>query len=187
MDFRCSRRRAGSRLLLLVSLTGVWSCATEEIPRYGDPQRVGGGQGGDTGASTSVGGSTGGGGGECVVDTGCAVSFKTAIFPVLDGTSSCAFTPGCHGDGKGNLTLTAGDADGYYTALTALKLKDGSSNIVPCDVAGSKMLCNLRASDGENPYGKCGSQLMPINAAKAPTLADLKAIEDWIKCGAPNN
>lgn len=177
---------AGSRLLLLVALAGLGGCATEEIPRYGDPQRVGGGQGGDTGASTSTGGS-GGGGGACEVDPTCAVSFKDTIFPVLDQKSKCAYTPGCHGDGKGNLSLTAGDVATYYDGLTALKLKDGSSNIVPCDVAGSKMLCNLKASDGDNPYGSCGSQLMPLNPVNAPTLNDLKAIEDWIKCGAPNN
>lgn len=172
-------------MLLLLTLAGLWSCASEEIPRYGDPARVGGGQGGDTGTSSSPGG--GGSGGACVVDAACAVSFKDDLFPVLDGKSKCAFSPGCHGDGKGNLTLTAADVGSYYEGLTKLKLKDGTSNIVPCDPAGSKMLCNLKVSSGTNPYGKCGSQLMPLNPVNAPTTDDLKAIEDWITCGAPNN
>lgn len=180
-----SQAPAGSRVLLLLALAGVWSCASEEIPRYGDPARVGGGQGGDTGTTTPSGG--GGSGGACVVDEACAVSFKDAIFPVLDEKSKCAFSPGCHGDGLGNLTLTAADVASYYDGLTALKLKDGTSNIVPCDPGSSKLLCNLNVSSGTNPYGKCGSKLMPPAPANAPTVDDLKAIEDWITCGAPNN
>lgn len=171
-------------VLALLALMGVGSCASEEIPRYGDPARVGGGQGGDTG-TTSPGG--GGAGGACEVDAACAVSFKDDLFPVLDQKSNCAFTPGCHGDGKGNLSLTPGDVASYFDGLTQLKLKDGSSNIVPCDPAGSKLLCNLKVSSGTNPWGTCGTQLMPLNPVNAPTTDDLKAIEDWITCGAPNN
>lgn len=175
-------KKPGLRKLLhvLVGLAGIGGCASEEIPRYGDPQRVGGGVGGTTSGTTS---STV----ACEVDPTCGVSFKDEIFPVLDTKSKCAATPGCHGDGQGNLTLTAGDADSYYTGLTALVLKDGSPNIVPCDPAGSKMLCNLQISDGDNPHGTCGSKLMPLNPNNGPTLDDLANIEDWITCGAPNN
>jgi len=162
----------------------LWGCASEEIPRYGDPQRVGGGIGGGAAGSTASGGGTGG---ACEVDTGCAVKFSTDVFPILDGKAKCATVSGCHGDSKGGLSLTAGDIPGYYSALTAFKLKDGSPNIVPCDPAGSKMLCNLKLESGTNPHGMCGSLLMPLNPADAPTLDQLTIIEEWITCGAPNN
>lgn len=182
-----SQRTVGSRGLLLLAfllaLAAVWGCASEEIPRYGDPQRVGGGVGGTSTGTTSSTGT----GGTCTVDTGCNVSFKDDLFPVLDQKAKCAFSPGCHGDGKGGLTLTEGDVAGYYDALTTFKLKDGSSNIVPCDPADSKMLCNLKVSSGTNPHGTCGTQLMPPNPANAPTPDELTNIEDWITCGSPNN
>lgn len=169
-------------LFLLAALAGAWGCASEEIPRYGDPQRVGGGQGGATTGTT-----TSSAGGACETDSTCGVSFKDDIFPVFDQKAKCAFVPGCHGDGKGGLTLTEGDVASYFDALTAFKLKDGSSNIVPCDPASSKLLCNLKVSSGTNPHGTCGTQLMPPNPANAPTPDDLTNIEDWITCGSPNN
>ncbi len=185
MVVRRAQRKTGSRgpVLVLVGLSALWGCASEEIPRYGDPQRIGGGQGGSTTGTTTSGGS----GGACVVDMACGVSFKDEIFLVLDGKAKCATTPGCHGDGKGGLTLTAGDVASYYDALTAFKLKDGSPNIVPCDPASSRMLCNLKVSSGTSPYEPCGTLLMPVVPSDAPTLDDLKNIEDWITCGSPNN
>lgn len=185
MVVRRAQRKTGSRgpVLVLVGLSALWGCASEEIPRYGDPQRVGGGQGGSTTGTTT----SGGGGGACVVDMACAVSFKDEIFPVLDGKAKCASASFCHGASKGNLTLTAGDVASYYDALTTFKLQDGSPNIVPCDPAGSKMLCNLKVESGTNPHGMCGSSLMPLNPADAPTLDQLTIIEEWITCGAPNN
>lgn len=172
----------GLLLLGLLGLAAVWGCASEEIPKYGEPQRVGGGVGGGSGGSGTT-----SSGGACEVDTACAVKFSADVFPILDGKAKCAFVPGCHGDGKGGLTLTENDIPGYYSALTSFKLKDGSSNIVPCDLEGSKMLCNLRLNTGDNPHGICGTQLMPPNPTNAPTLDELTIIEDWITCGAPNN
>lgn len=188
MLFPRSQRPGGAGLLLLFALLGAWSCASEEIPRFGEPGRVAGG----VGAAGGTGGAGGSGGTTtkaCTVDPACAVSFKKDIFPVLDTKSACASSPLCHGDGKGNMTLIAGDSANYYTTLTTFVVNhepDSGPYIVPCDPAASKFPCNLQLSDGMNPHAACAS-LMPKVASKGPTLADLKKIEDWITCGAPDN
>ncbi|MBK8253859.1 MAG: hypothetical protein IPK82_14495 [Polyangiaceae bacterium] len=177
-----SQRWGGLVATFMVATVGLWSCASEEIPKYGDPAQVAGGVGGGTTSPTT------GGSEECVVDQNCDVKFKTQIFPWLDTVAKCADS-GCHADGKGNLLLVAGDSDSYYDALTAYELDnapDVGPYVVPCAPDASKMLCNLKVSDGDNPHGSCGAT-MPILAKNGPTLADLSALEDWIACGAPNN
>lgn len=180
-----STRPGGSCLVLLAVLAGLTGCASEEIPKYGDPARVAGGAGG---GGSGAGGS-GAGGSTCEVDASCAVSFTDDIFPVLDGKAGCAGTSGCHADGKGSLTLLAGDADSYYDGLTAYQINNAPAvgkYIVPCDPAASFLPCNLKVSDGANPHTACGST-MPLVATNAPTLEELQDIEDWIACGAPKN
>lgn len=169
-------------MLVLAACAAAWGCASEEIPKYGEPaQGVGGSTGGTAG--------TGGTGGACEVDPACAVKFGTDVFPVLDTTSKCADAGLCHGNGMspGGLALEAGNAADYHGALTSFVLADGGKYVVPCDPGNSKLLCNLKVSDGDNPHGECGKATMPVAAADAPTLAQLQAIEDWIECGAPNN
>lgn len=164
-------------------------CATEQIPNYGDPAQVAGGVGGGSSGTTTTGGDGGSGGSvACDPDPACAVSFATEIFPVLDTTAKCADSGLCHGNGSapGNLDLTAGDAASYYDALVAYVIDGGGAYVVPCDPASSQILCNLKATDGTNPNGECGAT-MPVAKNDAPTLAQLKKIEDWIACGAPNN
>jgi hypothetical protein len=187
MLFSRSQRPSAAGPLLLLALLGAWSCASEETPRFGEPGRVAGG----VGAAGGAGGSGGSGGSTkpCTVNTGCTISFKKDIFPVLDTKSSCAFSPGCHGDGKGNMTLIPGDAANYYDTLTKFVVNhdpDSGPYIVPCDPAASKLPCNLQTSDGANPNGKCASA-MPKVGSKGPTLKQLQDIEDWITCGAPYN
>jgi len=183
MVFMRAQPLGGSWVVLLVIAAGVAGCASEEIPTYGDPARVAGGAGGAAGGGSSAGGNTGTGG-ACEVDDACAVSFKDDLFPVLDGTAKCA-DAGCHVTGIGDLTLEAGNAANYYTQLTKYKL-GADPYIVPCHPEQSKFPCNLKVADGMNPQDACGNT-MPVATANAPTLAQLKQIEDWITCGAPDN
>jgi len=165
-----------------------WGCASEEIPKYGDPSQVAGGVGGSGSTTTSSG--TAGTGGACDPDPTCAVKFEADVFPILDATAKCATGALCHGtDGSspGGLTLEAGNPDSYYDVLTSFVMESGDDYVVACDPGSSKLLCNLQASDGDNPHGECGKAPMPVSPADAPTLAQIKVIEDWIACGAPNN
>lgn len=148
-----------------------------------------GGVGAAGGTSAGGGGAGGSGGAMCQVDTGCKVSFKNDVYPALEGMGNCSFSPGCHGDGKGNLTLMPMAPDKFYTAITTYQMNHAPAvgpYIVPCDPKSSLLPCNLKVSDGANPHAPCGST-MPVVAAKAPTTKQLQAIEDWITCGAPNN
>lgn len=186
-----SQRPGRPWVLFLSSLlfAGAWSCASEVIPNYGDPAQVAGGVGGaggavTTGSTTTV---------ECEVDPDCAVSFKDDIFPILDrnGTQGCAVSDGaiigCHSEGKGNLTLVAGDPASYFKGLTEYVLDSPEGPyIVPCDPENSKISCNLQVADGENPQEFCGAK-MPLVKDSAPTTTELQAIKDWIACGAPDN
>jgi hypothetical protein len=167
----------------------VWGCASEEIPKYGDPAEVAGGVGGSGASGTTTTTGSGGSGGACTPDDACAVKFAADVFPILDTTAKCA-TALCHGDegsSPGGFKVTAGDAASYYGVLTTFVLEGGGDYIVPCDPDSSKLLCNLKASDGDNPRGECGKKTMPLSSSDAPTLAQIKDIEDWIACGAPNN
>lgn len=153
------------------------ACRSEETVLYGDPANVAGG-GSDNGTATST---------MCEPDLNCSVSFQDDVFPILDTKAGCGKTPTCHGDGAGELTLIAGDADNYLTTLSAYTLLDEGPYIVPCDPDASKLLCNLRPLTGEtNPFGTCGSR-MPKNAEDGPTEAEINLIKDWILCGAPDN
>lgn len=173
-------------MLSLVACAGLWGCASEEIPTYGVPAQISGVGGGGNG--TSSGGSGGGGGATC--DPTCKATFAEDVFPVLDTTAKCATGALCHGaDGSspGDFQVTAADPDSYYDLLTTFVIESGEKYVVACDPDNSKLLCNLKVSDGDNPRGACGKKLMPIDPADAPTLAQIKAIEDWIACGAPKN
>jgi hypothetical protein len=164
-------------VLLLAAWAAGWGCASEEIPKYGDPSQVIGGGGDGGGGSTSTGTT-------CQADPACAVSFATDIFPVLNGQAQCAGGGLCHGNGGGGITMTA-DAASFFQVLTTLQMATGKY-VVPCDPASSQILCNLQVSDGPANPDACGA-VMPVAAADGPTTAQLKDIEDWIACGAPDN
>jgi len=134
-------------------------------------------------------------------DAGCAVKWGADIFmgmldqPTLANcTGSGTGLSSCHGDSKGGLTLTPGDAHGAYMALKNWMIMSapgvGKQYIVPCDPMNSGVLCNLAVDDPDggaatNTYGTCGST-MPLVGVNLTTDQQAK-IAEWISCGAPEN
>lgn len=168
------------------------ACASAETIAFSDGECVAGGcQQGSTTSSTSstTSSSTGG---VCTVNMDCAVKWGTDVFAgILDTPAAgCTKTSGCHGSGQGGVTIEAGKPHEAYLALAAYTLlaQPGPAQpyIVPCDAAGSGMLCNMKQDSGTtNPYGACGS-LMPLLGTNL-TMDQLNTIADWIACGAPEN
>ncbi|MDH7462096.1 cytochrome c [Chitinophagaceae bacterium 26-R-25] len=89
------------------------------------------------------------------------VSFSNDLQPIFN--TSCA-TPGCHGDGGHNPTLTA---DKSYNALM-------SGGFVNTTIPTESIL-----------YKEINSGLMPPTG-KLPQV-QIQMVLDWIKIGAPNN
>jgi hypothetical protein len=170
---------------------GGWAvaCSSIESMSFSDGTCVGSGC-----EQTTAAGSGSSSSGTCAVDAGCAVSWKTDIFAGMLDVSTGANCTGalCHGGGIGNLTLSPGMPAAAYTAVTTFSLVGGQAYIVPCDKAGSGMLCNMKtdadagADAGTNPFGTCGSQ-MPLSGATDLTPDQIDKIATWIACGAPNN
>ncbi|MDI3288840.1 hypothetical protein [Polyangium sp. 15x6] len=173
-----------SSILLLAALAAlpmaVAGCATEEIPPYGDPAEVVGG----AGASSSSGGVT------CTGDSMCAVSFANDVVPILEAKGKCADAQ-CHGMGAGTISLTAGNAETLRTELLGLTVANGP--YIACEAAeNSKMLCNLRVEMGVTKPPNCGSLMPKVDPDDTVDDARLNqteytTIEEWIKCGAPDN
>lgn len=163
-------------------------CATEEIPPYGDPARVVGGAG--SGAASS--------GGSCTVNQNCTTSFAMDVFPILETNAKCSAAGDCHGSNQGMVSLTAGDAKKLRTELLGITIQGTQPYIVPCDKAGSKMLCNMRVDKNAgvvNPYKTadyCGVGMPLVDAADSVvdeylTVDQIETIAAWIECGAPDN
>jgi hypothetical protein len=174
------------------------ACSTTETINFSDGHEndcVAGGcaQGTSSSSSTSS-ASSASSSGMCVVNQSCAVKWGADVFTGIFETDSagCTKTGLCHGDGKGNLTLETGKPHEAYVALAAWDIvkapQIGKKLIVPCDTAGSGMLCNLKVDDGDggttNSYGECGVA-MPALGSLTPD--QLTKIADWIACGAPEN
>ena len=158
----------------------IAGCATEEIPPYGDPDKVVGG----SGPSSSAGGGT------CMADPMCGVSFAMAVVPILEAKGKCA-DQACHGTGAGTLTLTAGNPQKLREEFFGITVANGP--YINCETPGdSKMLCNLRVEMGVTKPPTCGA-LMP-QVDPDDTVADARlnqmefdTIQEWIQCGAPDN
>lgn len=181
-------RSNGAALLGLVALVTfgvtITSCASEESIKFGLP---------DAGKNPAS-GATSTSGGACHVDPTCKVSFKTDIFAaILDGPAGCTGAKLCHGGDtpQGDMILKPGDAHAAFDELVNYQLKSkpgpGGAYISPCDAMGSRLLCNTAISDGDNPYGVCGT-VMPLGgAATKLTRKQLDTLAEWIACGAPEN
>src|SRR4051794_20979150 len=178
---------ATAALLGLVALVtfgaAIASCASEESVNFGLP---------DAGTNPTGGNATSGG--ACTVDPMCKVSFQKDIFAaIIDGPAGCTGAALCHGGDtpQGDMILKPGDAHAAYVEISNYELKKmpgpGGSYLTPCDAAGSRILCNTSISDGDNPYGVCGT-LMPFgNGATKLTKKQLDTLAEWIACGAPEN
>jgi hypothetical protein len=177
------------------------SCSTEDAVKFGEPDCVGGVCGANAGVTssstttTSTSTSSSSSSGMCTQDPNCAVSFATDIFaPIIDGPAGCTGAA-CHATGAANAKLTldpkaikAGRKHLLDYVLDAMPGPAGQY-IVPCDPAGSRLVCNLKVepdADGGAP-DSCGS-LMPVGAMYPALTADqVGKIKAWIACGAPDN
>ncbi len=176
---------AAARLVGVAALVGaalmICSCASEESILFGVPDAGSG----DLGTTS---------GGTCTADPMCKVKFESDIYkPIIDGAAGCTAATLCHGGEtpQGDMVLKPGDAHGAYLEFINYQLKKtpgpAGAYIVPCDKKSSSLLCNTALSDGENPYGACGT-LMPFgSAATKLTKTQLETIAEWIACGAPEN
>lgn len=172
-----------SSILLLAAIAAlpmaIAGCATEEIPPYGDPDKVVGGAG-----------SSSAGGGTCMVDPMCMVSLANDVIPILEAKGKCA-DQACHGTGAGTLTLTAGNPQKLHEELFAITVASGP--YINCETpADSKMLCNMRVEMGVVKPPNCGAlmpQVDPDDAVQDARFNQMEftTIEEWIKCGAPDN
>lgn len=197
--------RFGSALLVGACFTSglavVAACTTDyqlgtSDPIYGAPNALenqkpprptleGTLDGGGTGSSSSGSQPACVKAGGTLVDGGpCAVSFKTDILKIM-GTAAapsaaCSSTD-CHG-GKSppaQPSIEPGSPDDTYNGFQGFTA-GGRTYISPCETDPTKtsILCNLQAA-------ACGSK-MPKGGGQI-SAEDLKKIEDWVKCGAPNN
>lgn len=118
------------------------------------------------------------------------------VFPILETKAKCSDAD-CHAPAAGRPpTMTPGDAAATLASLKSYFLGEDplSPYIVPCDTAGSKMLCNMKMGSGTglNAYGDCGLRMPKVSAQDMVadeyiSQTDLNTIAEWIKCGAPDN
>ncbi len=186
-----------SGVALAVACTTDYQLGAND-PKYGEPnalenqrpprpfsEEAGGGTSGAP--SSSSGGTTLAcvkGGGKVVDGGTCAVSFKNDILKIM-GTaaapSQACNVLDCHGGKTPNAqpSIEPGTPDDTYNGFQAFTA-GGKPYINPCetDPAKSGILCNVQAAACGSHMPKGGGQL---------SAADLKKIEDWAKCGAPNN
>ena len=187
-----------------VSLAGGSACTTEyqrgvEDQNFGAPNALAGQTApGKTSENQQAADGGGGGGGQPVcVAAGknlaykagdpCTVSMKNDIIPVLFKVCS---SPSCHGGtsppSKPRIDPNAVNEMWDLWQKHTVKPNPTAAPkpyIDPCskNPDDSTIACNVNA----DPAKKCGT-LMPTGATGLPT-ADIAKIEDWLKCGAPNN
>ena len=166
---------------LLAAVVALPSCATEESVRFAEPD----GGSGSPGVTS---------GGVCNVDPMCKVSFKNDIYkPIIDGAAGCTAAALCHGGDtpQGDMILKPDDSTGALSEFLNYQLKKSpgpaGAYIVPCDKAGSRLLCNTAVESGKNPYGACGTAMPFGSAATKLTIQQLDTLAEWIACGAPDN
>ncbi len=118
-------------------------------------------------------------------DPPCPVSLKNEIIPVI--FKNCS-TPSCHGGTSppSKPRIDPNAANEMWDLWQKHTVKPTPTDppkpyIDPCSKvpADSTIACNVNAA------AKCGT-LMPVGATGLPT-ADIKKIEDWLACGAPDN
>ena len=182
-----------SAVLIISACTTDYQLGKED-PNYGGPNALAGqrppGATADVqtegGAPSNTPGSTP----KCVtaggalVDGGaCAVSFSKDVLAAF-GTAGCADT-NCHGGvtPRNDPRIEPSDGPAMWQEFQGFTISNGKPYINPCstDDKLSTMGCNLYAS---GTTGACGVH-MPSTGQLAPDV--VKKIEDWLKCGSPNN
>ena len=160
-------------------------------PNFGAPNALAGQkQPGPSSDNTPRDGGGGGGQPKCVesggalVDGGaCAVSFKTDILASFSTAGCQAAT--CHGGSNPQYEpkINPDDPTGTWNVFANFTLSNPAKLYInPCstDPAESTIACNV------NGAAKCGT-LMPSGSAAGLDSTIVTMIEDWLKCGAPNN
>ena len=168
------------------------ACGGETDTNYGPPgglrnaqlpSPTGTGTGTGTGGKDSGAPNDSGMGGD-VTTMNCTVSWKTQIYPKMQGagTWKCSDTA-CHG-GNTPPAISATDATAAYNSLKGYVINGKPYFAVGnTDPAASSFECNLK--------GTCGAAAMPIpgggGGATAATGAEIADVDTWLKCGSPNN
>lgn len=187
----------GASLAISGALATLAACTTDyqkglEDPRYGGPNALVGAQQPGPTLQESTGASSGASAASpvCVQAGGtlvhggapCAVSFKNDILPAFKA-ASCQTAGSCHGgESPPNQPRIDPDKDpGIWDTFASYKITDGRAYINPCstDSAQAAIACNV------NRDAPCGSQVMPSGVGLDATM--VTKIEDWLKCGSPNN
>jgi hypothetical protein len=148
-------------------------------------QNDGGTTGGD-GGTVGEGGGTGEGG-----NAACSgVTWSGTVYPLFaaQGAGQCA-SGNCHG-GVQLPSIPDGNATGAYTSLAgyAISTAQGTKPYFATsgNTADSAVECNLTLP--ANQIGICSAAANGMPLAPGSLSATQKAtIEQWVKCGAPNN
>jgi len=194
--------RAAVAVYVACGVTAFVACTTDyqrgaEDPAYGAPNALEGQRpprptlenAGEGGTGSSGGGATP----SCVtaggtlVDAGgvpCPVSFANDVLKIFGTAYAPSLACGvndCHGGlvPAAQPAIDPGKAADTYAALQKFSVA-GKPYINPCstETAASSMACNLQAVS-------CGSH-MPKGGGQIGA-AELAKIEEWLKCGSPNN
>lgn len=141
-----------------------------------------------TGDSGSTGGDGGGGEGGGIACNG--VTWSGTVYPMFaaQGSGQCA-SGTCHG-GITTPNIPDGNASGAYATLAGYSLSTAQGTKAYISTSGnladSAMECNLTLPS--NGLGVCSASQNGMPLPPGSLSAMQKAtIEQWLKCGAPNN
>jgi hypothetical protein len=133
--------------------------------------------GGDSGAPPTGGMDSGGG----PQPSNCSVKWSTQVFPLFKaaGAGQCA-SGACHG-GSATPTILDGDSAATYATLTGYTINGKPYIATTGAPADSTIECNLGIAGAT-----CGIAKMPASPGILGST-ELQTINNWLKCGAPQN
>jgi hypothetical protein len=111
----------------------------------------------------------------------CSVSYRDDIVPLFEETS-CSYA-GCHAE-KAQPLMPSKDPKQTWLNLSRFKNRNGLPYINPCsnDPDDSYILDNIDPSAGRASQAGVA---MPLGLPMDPK--QVRLVEKWVKCGAPNN
>jgi hypothetical protein len=154
-------------------------------PDSGTVHNDGGTTGGDGGANGEGGGTGEGGNPACN-----GVTWSGTVYPLFaaQGPGQCA-SGTCHG-GQQLPTIPDGNAAGAYTSLAAYAISTVQGTKAYFSTSGnpadSSAECNLTLPANQLGICSAGANGMPL-APGSLSAMQKATIEQWLKCGAPNN